>query len=61
MNEAGTHSFEKEAIENSSRINIMVEIKKSVDELNRRIDSAKELENEINVKQYHKGIKSCKM
>lgn len=39
----------------------MVEIKKSVDELNRRIDSAKELENEINVKQYHKGIKSGKM
>lgn len=44
MNEAGTHSFYKEAIENSSRINIMVEIKKSVDELNSRTDSAKELE-----------------
>lgn len=54
MNEAGTHSFYKEAIKNSSRkkkkkenssgINIMVEIKKSVDELNSRTDSAKELE-----------------
>lgn len=35
---------EKKKKENSSGINIMVEIKKSVDELNSRTDSAKELE-----------------
>lgn len=44
MNEVGTQSFKEEAIGNSSRKNIIVEIKKSVYELNSRIDSAKELE-----------------
>lgn len=44
---------------------ILVEIKKFVGGLNSSTDSAKEqtgeLEDQIDAKQYHKGIKSCKV
>lgn len=41
MHEVGTHSY-KEAIENSSMKNIIVEINNSTDRLNTSMDSAKE-------------------